>query len=70
MREIVGIDLASGSSKLTGSPARLNHRPIDSLTPAFAIVGTCIVVVMKPILWGRMQTASLRLVPDERCNER
>jgi hypothetical protein len=35
-----------GSSIVTASPALLNHRPIDNLGPAFAIVGTRISVVM------------------------
>ena len=30
---------------MTGSPTRLNHRPIDSLAPAPGIVGTAISVI-------------------------
>jgi len=39
----------SGSYTVTGSPTRLNHRPIDSLLPALGIVGTFISVIA-PIL--------------------
>jgi hypothetical protein len=41
----------SGSSRVTGSPARLNQRPIDNLFPAFGIVGTRISVFIGVILF-------------------
>ena len=44
----------SGSLRLTGSPTRLNHRPIDALAADVAIFGTRISVAMKAILWGSM----------------
>jgi hypothetical protein len=40
----------NGSSRLTGSPARLNHRPTDSLTSDFTSVGTRISVTIELIL--------------------
>src|SRR5271167_4438443 len=40
----------NGSSKLTGSPGRLNHLPIDNLTPALTNAGTRIFVSMESIL--------------------
>jgi hypothetical protein len=54
-----------GSPTLTASPARLNHRPIDNLTPAFAIWGTRISITIEPLnLMGQIATGATRCGSD------
>lgn len=47
----------SGSSTVTGSPTRLNHRPTDPRVTDFLIFGTQISVTMRVILYGSSGSA-------------
>ena len=56
----------SGSPRVTGSPVRLNHRPIDRLAPVFAVTGALISVIMSLTFKAKTAEAAANDVPGGR----